>query len=103
MVILIYITADSEKEAEGIASALLDESLIACANIFPIKSLYRWEGKVKKSQEFALILKTSEAQYETVESKIKEMHSYEVPCVVSIPVNRGNKEYIDWILKNADG
>ncbi|HLC90514.1 MAG TPA: divalent-cation tolerance protein CutA [Candidatus Nanoarchaeia archaeon] len=94
--IFVYVTAGDEKEAQKIAQLLLKKKLIACANIFPIKSMYTWKGKVQSDDEVVLILKTLEKKYSLVETEIKKLHSYDVPCICKIPVS-ANKEYMVWV------
>ncbi|SNR60259.1 divalent-cation tolerance protein CutA [Desulfurobacterium atlanticum] len=96
--ITVITTTETEKEAEKIAETLVSEKLAACVQIIPsIKSVYRWQGKVEKSEEHLLFIKTKESLFEKVEKAIKENHSYEVPEIISIPVNSGSKEYLEWI------
>ena len=93
----IYITVGSEAEGEKIVKHLLDQGLIACANMFPIKSYYYWEDKLQQDSEFAVIMKTRTELIDSVITKIKELHSYEIPCIVSWAIEKGNQEYLDWI------
>ncbi len=96
--IFIYITNQTKEEAEKIAKYLLKKKLIACANIFPIRSLYLQKGKIADEGEIVLIAKTYESNFEKVKNDIEKMHSYAIPCIVKIPVS-SNKKYFDW-LKN---
>jgi len=96
--ILIYITNPTKKEAKKIASSLLKKRLIACANIFPISSLYWWKGKIVDDNEFVLIAKTTKNNFEKVKKEIEKIHPYKIPCIVKIPVS-SNKKFFDW-LKN---
>jgi periplasmic divalent cation tolerance protein len=93
----IYITAGSEDEAKKIAVHLLEKHLIACANIFPIRSIYHWKGNLEDEKEFALILKTQEEHVDAIVDEVKKVHSYEVPCIESLPVEKGNPDYLKWI------
>jgi len=94
--IFIYITNPSKEEARKIAKYLLKKKLIACGNIFPINSLYWWEGEIADENEFVLIAKTMEANFEKVKNEVEKIHSYAVPCVIKIPVS-SNKKYFDWL------
>ncbi len=96
--VFIYITNPTIKKARKIAKHLLEKKLIACANVFPISSLYQQEGKIVDENEFVLIAKTSEANFKKVRSEVEKIHSYIVPCIVKISVC-SNKKYFDW-LKN---
>ncbi len=94
----IYITAGSQAEARKIASALVEERLAGCANIIPgMRSLYRWEGKIEEAEETVLIAKTSKAHVPALIARVKELHSYDCPCVVSLAVEDGNLGYLDWL------
>lgn len=94
---VIYVTAKNEKEANKIANTLITEKLAACVNIFPIKSTYRWKGKIEKANESALIIKTKGTLVDDVIKRVKEIHSYTVPCIISLPVVKGNKDFLSWI------
>ncbi len=97
----IYVTINSEHEAKGIAKSLLDKRLIACANIFPINSLYYWEGKFQEDKEIAIIMKTRSRLVEQVIAELSKIHSYDVPCIVSWDISQGNNEYFRWIEKET--
>jgi periplasmic divalent cation tolerance protein len=94
--ILTYITCKNKKEAEKIANHLLKNKLIACANIFPVNSLYRWKGKLQKDKEFVLIAKNIKTKAKQVENAVKKIHSYDIPCIIQKEVT-ANKEYVRWI------
>lgn len=94
--IFIYITNPTEKEAEKIAKFLLKKKLIACANIFPIKSLYWWNRKIAQEKEVVLIVKTTKNNFEEVKREVEKIHPYKIPCIVKIPVS-SNKKYFDWL------
>ncbi len=96
-----YMTAESEEAASKIAEVLVQERLAACVNILPgIKSIYRWDGQVEKGTETAMIAKTSVAQFSTLCARVQCMHSYEVPCIVQIPIQAGHQPYLDWLAAN---
>ncbi len=100
--VLILVTTNSQEEAERIARALVDSRLAACVNIISgIRSIYRWEGNIWDEGELVLLIKTRMALFEQVESKIKEIHSYEVPEIVAIPIIRGSKTYLNWLNKST--
>ena len=94
--VFVYITNPTEKEARRIARHLLKKRLIACANIFPINSLYLWKGKIADENEFVLIAKTTNSCFERVKSEVEKEHSYSVPCIVRIPVS-SNEKYFNWL------
>lgn len=94
----IYITAGSEAEARKIAAALVEERLAACANIIPgMRSIYRWEGKIAEDEETVIIAKTVKDRVPALIERVRALHSYDCPCVVSLAVEDGNPEYLDWL------
>ena len=95
--IMIYITCKDGEEARKIAIHLLDYKLIACANIFPSNSLYKWENKLEDNKEMIIIAKSIKEKFNEIETEVKKMHSYKTPCIVMIQVSEGNKEYLDWV------
>lgn len=99
---LIYITTKNKKEAEQIGRELVLKKLAACVNIFDnINSIYWWDDKIKKSKETVLIVKTRKSLTHKIIKKIKESHSYDCPCIISLLIADGNKEYLRWIGKNT--
>ena len=95
--ILIHITNPTKEEARKVAKHLLEKNLIACANIFQINSLYWWDGTIADENEFVLIAKTSENNFEKVKNEVEKIHSYTVPCIIKIHVS-SNKKYFDWLI-----
>jgi periplasmic divalent cation tolerance protein len=93
-------TTSSIKEAEKIAAALVDKRLAACVTIVPgAKSIYTWKGKREKSKEVLLLAKAKKENFKKIAKEVKALHSYEVPEIISILLNDGNKDYLDWINK----
>ena len=99
--ILVYITARNEKEAEKISLHLLNKKLVACTNIFPISSLYHWNGKLQKEKEFVVIAKTINRNYKLIIKEIEKVHSYDCPCIIKIPI-RANEKYKQWLLSQLN-
>ena len=97
---LVYITCKDEKEAKKISMHLLRKRLIACANIFPIKSMYWWNNKIANGNESAIIAKTKDKRFERVAAEVKRLHSYAVPCILKID-SISNKEYERWVNKEV--
>ena len=97
----IYITAGDEAEARKIGKTLVEEKLAACVNIHPIKSIYRWEGKIEEEEEIALFVKTKAELADEVIARVKELHSYDVPCIVSFPIEKGYPDYLKWIEEST--
>ena len=95
---MIYITCGSIEEARTIGKALVVSRLAACANILaPMNSFYYWEGKLQDDQEAVLIAKTTEKKVPDAVAKVKQMHSYDLPAIVALPVSGGNTAFLDWI------
>ena len=102
MPLFIYITCASEEEAERIASALLDERLVACANILPgMRSMYLWKGRREYARETVLICKSVEERLGALIQKVRELHSYETPCVTAFPITGGNPDFLTWIEEST--
>lgn len=101
--ILIYVTCKDVEEAQKISRILLEKKLIACANFFPMNSMYWWKGSINEDKEFVLILKTVKEKFKVVEKEVKKLHSYDCPCVISLDVKEGNKEFLEWIKKEIKG
>ena len=94
----VYITASDKAEALKIGRTLVEERLAACANVIDnMTSIYWWEGKIEESAEVVLIAKTKQELVESLISRVKELHSYSCPCIVSWPINAGNPDYLRWI------
>lgn len=103
--IVVLITAGDADAATRIAEALVGERLAACANVVPgIRSVYRWRGEVCSEQEVLLIVKTVRARFDALEKRVRELHSYDVPEVIGLPVEAGSRPYLDWIAaETAEG
>jgi periplasmic divalent cation tolerance protein len=98
---LIYITTPTKKEAEKIARVLVKERLAACVNMFPLKSIFRWKGRILKEKEVALVVKSKNKLVSKIIKRAKELHSYEVPCIISLPIEKGLPEFLRWIEKET--
>ena len=93
----IYVTAPSLDEAKRIARTLIEEKLGACANIYPITSIYRWHGNIEEGDEYALLIKTKTELVGKLASRVRDLHSYETPCIVSFKIDAGDQSYLSWI------
>jgi len=101
--ILILCTCPSQNEADAVATTLLEERLAACVNQLPgIKSLYRWEGRVKQDDEVLLLIKTTADLFERLEKTIKTLHSYETPEIIAVPIVAGSADYLRWIEASTE-
>ncbi len=99
---LVYITAGSIDEAETIGRALVTERLAACANILPgMRTIYHWKGAVEATEEVVLIAKTRASLVPRLIARVKQAHSYDVPCVVSLPILDGNPDYLRWLAEET--
>lgn len=96
--IMVYITAPDLDVARRIAQALVEERLVACANILPgMESFYRWRGTVQNEREVVLVAKTRLALFDALMARVVALHPYEVPCIVSLPVKQGYEPFLRWI------
>ena len=94
----VYITTKNKTEAQKIANELVKAKLAACVNIIgKIDSIYRWEGKIESAKETLLIAKTKKTLVSKLIKKVKKIHSYSCPCIVSLPISKGNLDYLKWI------
>jgi len=97
---IIYITCPSKEEAETIAGQMVKERLAACANIFPISSMYWWEKTIQTDQEWVAILKTRNSLWQILQERVASIHPYEIPCIVRFKVD-ANPAYEVWIKKET--
>lgn len=95
---VVMVTTANREEAEKIAWGLLDEKLIACANVIgPVSSLFWWMGKVEKAEEYILLMKSRLDLFEKLSERVKALHSYEVPEIIALPIVKGSKPYMEWL------
>jgi periplasmic divalent cation tolerance protein len=99
MIIFIYSTFSTKKEAKEIGKKLIQNKLATCINIFPIESVYSWQRKIVQDKEFAVIIKTKKENFKRVEEFILNYHSYDTPCILEIPIKRITKKCLKWINK----
>ena len=98
---LLYATFSNQQEACKIAETLVNERLVACANIFPAHlSVYRWQGKIQQENEVAMILKSDDKHFQRICERITSMHSYDTCCVLQLPIVDGNAEFLQWLQDN---
>jgi periplasmic divalent cation tolerance protein len=96
--VVIFVTAKDKPQAQKIARALLEDKLVACANIVDgVQSLYWWQGKIDDSAEALLVLKTQRSLFKNVAARVKALHSYETAEVIAMPIVEGSPEYLNWI------
>ena len=90
-------TFANQEEAENTVKTLIEEKLIACAQLIEIKSKYVWEGKIEDAKEILCLLKTKEKLFEKIEKRIRELHSYGVPEIIMLKIEDGSREYLKWL------
>lgn len=101
---VVFVTAPDVEAAAALVRSLVTERLAACGNLVPgITSIYRWEGEVHEDPEVLLILKTSEAQVEALVRRVAELHPYDVPEVLALPVDQGLPAYLSWVGSETSG
>jgi periplasmic divalent cation tolerance protein len=101
--VAVLVTASSSDEAVNIASALVEEHLAACANIVgPIRSIYRWQEAIEDAEEHLLIVKARAADFAALEARVRELHSYDLPEIIALPLRAGSEPYLAW-LADATG
>ena len=101
--IAVFTTIDSVEQAREIASALVERKLAACVQISAVESVYTWQGSTQNEQEFRVLVKTTEGRYQEVEATIRELHSYDLPAIYAIGLERVFEPYADWVAANSSG
>jgi len=100
--IIVLVTAKDKKQAQNIAKGLLEAKLIACANIIGgVRSLFWWQGKIDSSNEVLLVLKAPKALFKKIVTKVKSLHSYQTPEIISLPIVKGSEDYLKWISSSC--
>jgi len=96
--IIVFNTCDSAEIASSIAETLVGKKLAACVNIVKnIESVYQWQGKIEHDKEILLIIKTRQSLFSQLEQAIQELHNYELPEIIAVPIVSGEKNYLNWI------
>ena len=96
--LVVLITASSPEEGEAIACALVEEKLAACVNVIPgMTSLYRWRGELQKEGEVLLVVKSRWELFDHLAARVRELHSYQVPEIIALPVIVGDEDYLRWL------
>ncbi len=100
--LLIYCTCPDQDSAQSIADTLVDKGLAACVNILPgVHSVYRWQGKRENAREYLLTIKTLHSAYEALQQAIIDLHPYELPEIIAVPITHGLAAYLAWIDENV--
>jgi periplasmic divalent cation tolerance protein len=100
---VVLVTASTLDEAIHLARTLVTERLVACANYFPITSVYTWQGQLEQSQEYQLMLKTDLGLFEALQTRIAQLHTYEVPEIIALQIDQGSSAYLTWIGQSVVG
>ena len=96
--LVVLITASDEEEAAKIAQILVEEKLVACVNIVPgLRSIYTWQGEIEDEAEALMLCKTRNDLFDSLQKRVKELHSYTVPEIIGLPVVAGSDDYVGWI------
>lgn len=99
---LVVVSTANQDEAGSIARALVEERLAACVNILgPVRSLYRWQGSVEQQDEFLMLIKTAARCWPALERRVRELHSYQVPEIIALPLCRSSRRYLAWLLSEV--
>ena len=100
--LLVFTTLPNSDAAVELAKTVVQERLAACANILPaVRSIYQWEGKLQDENEVLVLMKTRQEHFERLKARIIELHPYEVPEVLALPVEHGYAAYLEWIAKGT--
>ena len=101
--IIVFTNCASAEKAAKIATALVAQKLAACVNIVDsMNSVYLWQGKIEHSKETLLMIKTRQALYKSVQKAIQEMHEYELPEIIAVPIEAGETNYLNWVQSATD-
>jgi periplasmic divalent cation tolerance protein len=97
--VVVLVTCGSRTEAERIAREIVSRRLAACANLLetPVRSVYRWKGRVEKAREFLLLIKTSVRRLASLQAEVERLHSYDVPEFIALPILTGSPAYLRWL------
>jgi periplasmic divalent cation tolerance protein len=103
--IVVLVTCESIREARKIGRALLEQRLVACANILeaPVHSIYRWKGRVRSAKEILVVFKTIRKRFAAVEREVRRLHSYDVPEIIALPIVTGSAQYLRWMYESVGG
>ena len=100
---IVFVTCENREQAETIARAVVEGKLAACVNVLPgVRSCYVWEGKLTWGEEVLLVIKTTRARYDALQSFILDLHSYDVPEIVGVPIELGFDKYLQWIGNSVE-
>jgi periplasmic divalent cation tolerance protein len=102
-VVIVLSTVPDDDRAETLARTLVDERLAACVNLHaPMVSIYRWKGRVERDAERQLVIKTTRENVAALETRLRQLHAYELPEFLVVPVKGGSKEYLGWVVSETE-
>ena len=102
--VVVLVTVSSAAEGRTIAHAVVAEGLAACVNcVGPLQSVYVWEGQVAEEAEYLLVIKTQGQRFPVLEARIRELHSYDVPEIIGLPIAQGSRPYLEWLVAGSQG
>ena len=102
--IVVFMTSANADEARRIANELVERQLAACVQILPeIESVYRWDGEVQRDTEILILAKTTAEQFNDLEKVVREIHSYNTPEIVAVPMTQVSEPYRAWLIENVSG
>lgn len=100
--LVVFVTVPSREEGERLAEHLVGERLAACVNVVgPIRSIYRWERAISRDEEHLLVIKTTQSRYRALEARVHDLHSYQTPEVIALPVRVGARAYLAWVRRET--
>ncbi len=94
---VVLVTINSEAAAQSVAQVLVQEKLAACVNFFPVQSVYIWQGQLQQDPEWQLIIKTATQNFAALANRLTEIHPYDVPEILALPVQQGAQPYLNWL------
>jgi periplasmic divalent cation tolerance protein len=101
--IVVFLTAANGEEATRLADMLVGAHLAACVQILPeMESVYRWQGRIERSSEVLLLVKTTRGKFDDLEREVRALHSYDLPEIIAVPVVTGSGPYLEWLISTTD-
>lgn len=101
-IIIILVTCASKTQAQKIARSLLTKKLVACANIISgVQSAFWWKGKINHKKETVVAIKTRKSNFKKIEREVKDLHSYEVPEIIALPIVYASRDYLNWVIDST--
>jgi periplasmic divalent cation tolerance protein len=100
--VVVFCTCENQSQARHIAEALLEARLAACVNVLsPLQSIYRWHGKVERAEETLLLIKTTRDRFAALRDRIGDLHTYETPEIIALPIADGSEKYLSWLREQV--